>query len=147
MITARQGMVWFVKTASANINCGEYMTQLKVQKLLYFAQGISLVKRNKLLFEDKIYHQKYGPVVYNIIEYLKPFGYNQIEDMGTYDEVKNISDEDLDVLQTTYDNFSIYSASKLVEMSHEDNCWINTKEGEEITPNEIKKTFESRYFE
>ena len=42
MISALDCANWLIEQASDDINGGEYLTQLKVQKLLYFAQGISL---------------------------------------------------------------------------------------------------------
>ena len=148
MITALDCANWLVEQASNDINGGEYLTQLKVQKLLYFAQGINLVLYDKPLFEDKIYHEKYGPVVRSIINTLKPYGNKSIETLGMKDKLSKLNEEKdaLNSLKLAYDNFGIYSASKLVELTHQDKCWIDTIEGEEIKQDEIKKTFKKKYF-
>lgn len=143
MISALDCANWLIEQASDDINGGEYLTQLKVQKLLYFAQGISLYLYNKPLFEDKIYHEKYGPVVRSVIKYLKPFGNLSIETLyKRKDLIKfNNNKEALNTLSLAYENFGIFSASKLVELTHNDSCWKNHNDGEEITQEEIKRTF------
>ncbi|KJV77587.1 hypothetical protein RHORCCE3_2148 [Rickettsia hoogstraalii str. RCCE3] len=42
---------------------GDSITQLKLQKLIYFAQGIYLALFDKVLFEEEIKAWKHGPVV------------------------------------------------------------------------------------
>lgn len=41
---------------------GDTITQLKLQKLIYFVQGISLALFDRPLFEEEIEAWKYGPV-------------------------------------------------------------------------------------
>ena len=60
---------WFINRAAkdANDDNGEYMTQLKLQKLLYLVQERSLkIDRNGVryaIFAEPIVHWEYGPVV------------------------------------------------------------------------------------
>lgn len=42
------------------------VTNTKLQKLLYFTQGVYLAKYNKLAFEDNIIAWEYGPVIKDI---------------------------------------------------------------------------------
>lgn len=147
MISALDCANWLIEQASDDINGGEYLTQLKVQKLLYFAQGISLYLYNKPLFEDKIYHEKYGPVVRSVIKYLKPFGNLSIETLNKRKDLTkfNNNKEALNALSLAYENFGIFSARKLVELTHNDSCWKNHSDGEEMPQEEIKRTFK-KYF-
>lgn len=67
---------WFIdknKTNPANL------THLKIQKLLYFAQGHHLTKFNIPLFEDDFCAWRYGPVVDRVYHQLKNFGSDVIE--------------------------------------------------------------------
>lgn len=41
----------------------EELSKVKVMKLLYYAQGVSLATFNHVLFNDKIVAKEYGPVV------------------------------------------------------------------------------------
>ena len=52
----------------ANNDQGDLMTNLRLQKLLYFAQGWYLSRYGKPLFQDEIEARKYGPVVPKIYE-------------------------------------------------------------------------------
>ena len=47
---------------------GDIISNIKLQKLLYYAQGIHLVKHDKPLFKEKIHYHPYGPVVQEVYE-------------------------------------------------------------------------------
>lgn len=65
---------WFIKRAIQDVqtNGGEYITHLKLQKLLYFAQGCYSAMEGKPLFKEKIYAWAHGPVVSAIYPKLSP---------------------------------------------------------------------------
>lgn len=74
MVKAVEVAQWFVKRAKKDYdkNIGDLLTQIKLQKLLYFAQGVHMVWNDGAkLFNEKIYHEKYGPVGYFIITLFK----------------------------------------------------------------------------
>lgn len=50
------------------------ITQISLQKLLYFAQGFHLAYRRECLFADKIYAWKFGPVVRTVFDQYRVFG-------------------------------------------------------------------------
>jgi uncharacterized phage-associated protein len=54
------------------------ITQISLQKLLYFAQGLHLGAYTEELFPDKIYAWKFGPVVQTVYSEFKYFGNNSI---------------------------------------------------------------------
>ena len=47
----------------ANKTDDDYITNLKLNKLLYFAQGVSLARTDKTLFEESIEAWKLGTVI------------------------------------------------------------------------------------
>jgi uncharacterized phage-associated protein len=53
------------------------LIHLKIQKLLYLAQGFYLANRDKLLFEDPIEAWEYGPVIRSIYDYLNFYDIKQ----------------------------------------------------------------------
>ena len=63
------------------------ITQLKLNKLLYYAQGVYLAKKGKPLFADPIEAWEYGPVVPSIYQKYKVCGSNPIAAEG-----KDVSD-------------------------------------------------------
>jgi len=101
----------------------EGLSHLKLQKLLYYAQGLCLAINSCPLFSDKILAWEHGPVVREVYDFFKGWGRQDID--ITIDEIviKKIEkiEEDANisnVLNLTYDNFGIYTAWQLREMSH-----------------------------
>ena len=95
------------------------MTKLRLQKFLYFAQGESLARFGRPLFDDKIKALKLGPVV-TAIDSEYPRGKGPIQIIGDYDP-HIFTMEDLELLLDVavfYGNFSNFA---LVKLSHEKN--------------------------
>lgn len=61
------------------------VTNTKLQKLLYFTQGVYLAKYNKLAFEDDIIAWKYGPVIKDIYYKYSLYGAEPIITVEEYD--------------------------------------------------------------
>lgn len=147
---AKQVANWFISRVIADVpNGGDYLTQLKLQKLLYFAQGFNLILNDQPLFSDKIVHRTYGPVVNTIAQIFinNHKGAEPIKEL--FDDVgeTKFSDKEIAMLEVVYDKFGQYSAYKLVEITHKTSPWIETSDGEEITLKEIKKYFMETFVE
>ena len=135
----------------------EGITHLKLQKLLYYAQGISLALYEKPLFNDEIEAWQHGPVVKNVYSEYSSFGRNPIQIKIDENDEKMITEleensETNNILNTTYNNFAIYTAWQLREMTHEDGTpWdITQKEkgfGVEIEQDLIKSYFKKEIIE
>lgn len=101
----------------------EGLSHLKLQKLLYFAQGLSLAINNEPLFPDKIYAWTHGPVVKEVYDKFKKYGRNDIELSINDKEMKIIesiesNSKTSNILNLVYENFGIYTAWQLREMTH-----------------------------
>ena len=104
-----------------NYDVYDGLTHLKIQKLLYYADGINLAITGKPLFEDKIYAWPHGPVIKNVYEKLSSNGSNEILfDDNNWEKIKKMNeDTDLyNILQTVYDNYAGYTAWQLRQKSH-----------------------------
>ncbi len=130
---------WFINKAieDTNENGGEYITHLKLQKLLYYAQGCYGAMRGTPLFAEKIYNWTHGPVVEALYDKFKSYGDKGI----TRYKVVNIDAETEAILQEVYNVFGQYSAWGLRNMTHDEDPWKNTKSGEEITFESIVSYF------
>ena len=101
---------------------GDSITHLKLQKLLYFAQKLSLGVSNKLLFSEEMMAWPYGPVTLSVYHEFKVFNNNAIPlppemDFDIYDQyTKNI-------VYKTHLKYGEHSASYLLNLSHEDSAW------------------------
>ncbi|MDE5758463.1 MAG: DUF4065 domain-containing protein, partial [Allobaculum sp.] len=62
----------------------EHLTNLKLQKLLYYAQGASLGLYNRPLFEDQIVHWTHGPVVPTVYCKYSKFRNNPVVEEETF---------------------------------------------------------------
>ena len=70
------------------------VTNLKIQKLLYFAQGYALSKLGRPLFPDAIEAWEMGPVVPSVYNALKSNGRNPIpQTVGEFSENDFSNDE------------------------------------------------------
>ena len=98
----------------------EGITNLKLQKILYFAQAYFLAKLGRPLFKDDIEAWVYGPVIPAIYQKYKSKKSNPIIDG---DESPKISDEDKQALKVIWETFGGYSASRLVDISHAHSPW------------------------
>lgn len=128
----------------------EGITHLKLQKLLYYAQGICLALLGRPLFEEPILAWKHGPVVDEVYQEFKSYGSNPIEielSESDEEEINKLDANSLNILELTYDNFAIYTAWQLRNMTHEDGTpWditvMNDGINSEISLDSIKTYFE-----
>lgn len=125
----------------------EGITHLKLQKLLYNAQGVHLAITNEKIFSEPLEAWEHGPVVRNVYDTYCVFGRNQIIIPCTEENNKIIQKIESDrkaqeTLELVYENFSIYTAWQLREMSHvKGGPWDRTPKNQEIDINLIKDYF------
>lgn len=131
------------------------ITHLKLQKLIYNAQGVHLAICGEPLFSDEIVAWKHGPVVKDVYSAFREYGKNPITKTLNDEELKNITCLENDkkaksTLELVYDNFNIYTAWQLREMSHAKNGpWDKVYDGYEvvISNDVIKDYFEKEIVE
>lgn len=105
---------------------GDIITNLKLQKLLYYAQAWYLVNNNNSkLFEDDIEAWQYGPVVPKVYNEFKSFGRKPIIlDCDLERDFQNLSEDDKHYLNEFCEAFFRFSATELVAMTHQEKPWI-----------------------
>lgn len=124
----------------------EYISNLKLQKLLYYAQGTYLAITDRELFSEPILAWRHGPVVNSVYQEYKENKSNGIVFEGHFD-FNEIDKETESILEEVYDCFGQYSAWKLRNMTHSEEPWQNT-ELNDIIPNElIRDYFKREYIE
>jgi uncharacterized phage-associated protein len=124
---------------------GELISNLKLQKLLYYAQGFCLALHEVPLFEDRIEAWTHGPVVPVVYREYSRFGSSAIPepedfDPSLYNEgVRNLLDD-------VYSMYGQFSAWKLARLTHEEPPWRDAYElgpSTVITPNALKDYFKT----
>jgi len=96
------------------------LTNLKLQKLLYFAQGKYLAKFDKPLFEEDVEAWNYGPVVKSVYHQFKHCGAFPITVFDT-NFTTSLPDDKMQFLNEVWSEYSKYSAEHLVDITHEEN--------------------------
>ena len=91
---------------------------MKLQKLLFFAQLISLAKNNRVLFDDEFCAFQNGMVMESVRLAYK----NNLNNLLNY-HGNNISKEDLEVLELTKNIYGSEDADTLSKMTHQFEYW------------------------
>lgn len=100
----------------------DLISPLRLQKLLYYAQGMSLAVLGRPLFLDSIAAWKNGPVVEGVYHKYKEFGARGIEpDPTTPTEPLTTTEQQL--LRMVWAEYGRYSATHLAEMTHREPAW------------------------
>ncbi len=120
----------------------EYITNLKLQKLLYFVQAISLMVFGKKAFPEKIIAWPYGPVVKEVYQRYRQNHASEIKSEGNIKEVSSGLHKIIDEVVNCYGSIE---ANKLIDFTHEEEPWINTEIDKEIDIDLIKKYFNKVY--
>jgi len=123
---------------------GEPMTNMRVNKMLYFAQGVHLAKEGCSLFDDDIEAWQWGPVVSSIYHRYKPFEARPIVDTQPGFNRDSFSESEYASLLDTARIYCVYTTSTLVGFSHKlGGPWDKTmKTTEKTIPIDlIKKEF------
>ena len=120
------------------------LTPLKLQKLLYLAQGWSYVWDNEPLFFNDFEAWQYGPVCVEAYNYFKKYHSNEIPDTEGIFSLPSFKSEE--TIETVWDNYSDYTAYELVEITHMQEPWKKAyKEHTTINKQDIKRYFQSTF--
>ena len=103
---------------------GEVLTNLKLQKLLYYAQAWHLALFDQSIFEEDIQAWVHGPVLPS--QYLR-FRHYQWRPIDEDIEKPRLSDELSDHLREVVDVFGSETAVALELMTHRESPWINAR--------------------
>lgn len=104
---------------------GDTTSNLKVQKLLYYAQGVHLALYKQPLFKEEILSWQYGPVVPEVYGEFKQYGSGAIPYPEGFD-FSIFSEEAMEVLTEVHAVYGQFSAIKLMNMTHDEPPYNNT---------------------
>ena len=108
---------------------GSTITPLKLQKILYYAQGYYLAKFDKPLFNEDFQAWAHGPANPAIYDKYKDYRFESIDEP---EEELYDFDEDISLfLAHIWDDFGIYDGKYLEELTHNEFPWIKARKGYE----------------
>lgn len=119
------------------------ISNLKVQKLLYYAQGHHLARFDAPLFRDRIEAWSHGPVVASVYHLLKDYGSGDVAPIGSFD-LDEIDERTGDFLEEIWNSYGAYAAWTLRDMTHREAPWRETFEKDRnhaITPERLSEYF------
>lgn len=118
---------------------GDVMTNLKMQKLLYYVYVWCLVKRGRPCFEEKFQAWSNGPALYSVYNELRQFGQMPIDPdfsgVDTKEKLKELESklgEYKDIIDGVYEQYGSLQAFQLVNLTHKEISWLNARSGLDI---------------
>lgn len=120
---------------------GAGLTNLKLQKLLYYEQGYHLAFYGTPLFDEAIEAWMYGPVVPEVYNEFVSFGSSPI---AVADEPVLLEEQDETLFNNVYDAYRDFSAIGLMNKTHAEPPWLEARphnRGTVITLDSLRKYF------
>ena len=108
------------------IQNSERVSNLKLQKLLYYAQGWHLGLYSKPLFDERIEAWRHGPVVPGIFHLYRDFKWSPIQVETTPVDVSSSVSKHLKAILKVYGQ---WTAAQLETQSHTESPWIEARQG------------------
>jgi uncharacterized phage-associated protein len=132
---------------------GDIITNLKLQKLLYYAQAWYMVHHDgKKLFNDDIEAWKHGPVVRSIYDKYKRYGNGLIDkEELCEDNAFGLAQCDCEFINGFLSEFMQYTASVLVNMIHREDPWLDAFDKDDqmhsdvISPDSMYRFYKDMY--
>lgn len=136
------------------------ISNLKLQKLLYFAQGYSLALTDTPLFYNEIEAWDFGPVVPEVYREYKMFGANEIPVIDSYYDIDFDSEDFLSeikfddnifngnqklIMNAVVKQFGKFTANDLVNMTHKQSPWKDSYKIDKNISKDKIKTFFNQY--
>src|SRR4051794_30850800 len=122
---------------------GELVSNLKLQKLLYYTQGYHMAVHGKPMFNDKIYAWKHGPVVKTVYNH---YSYCANQALPKEKKPSGLSEDNQKFLDEIYRVFGRYSAWTLRDKTHNEMPWLKNYKPDvldvEIPLSDLKEYFE-----
>jgi uncharacterized phage-associated protein len=128
---------------SVAYDCGDEITPLKLQKILYYIQGAYLALKDRPVFDDEILAWKLGPVVYSVYSEFKKY-----EDNAIPLQPKTVlSDADDIFISEVYMKYRKFTSGQLVKKTHGEAPWKDSPKSGVISRDALKNHFSAVYAE
>lgn len=121
---------------------GDAISNLKLQKLVYYAQGFHLALYGSELFPEEIVAWEHGPVVEPLYFKYNEHGSLAIPEPASAD-LTVFSKEQISLLSEVYDVYGQFSAWKLRNMTHSERPWLETPKNDSIDKALMKEFFKT----
>ena len=130
--------------AKPNSEYEELISNMKLQKLLYYMQGFHLAYFGTPLFDARIEAWQYGPVVPSAYDHFSKYKSQGIKPES--EDIITLSEKEERLFDEVYKVYGEYSAIGLMNMTHNESPWssTNTGKGNVISREKMKNFFKGR---
>lgn len=125
-------------------NQGEIITNMKLQKLLYYYQGFHLAFFDKPAFEEDIFAWQYGPVVPEVYHFFANKGASIINIDDFNEKHKELTDQQKQLLHVILENYGQLNAIALMNLSHQESPWKSTELSKIISSDKLSSFFKTK---
>ncbi len=142
MLTCHDVANYFLSLSDED--AGDLISNLKLQKLVYYAQGFHLALFDKSLFKEEIEAWMHGPVIPDLYHRFKDCGSGAITLDVPFDRSVFTTDQ-ISLLNDVYQSYGQYSAWKLRNLTHEEQPWSDVADSRgEITCDSMSDYFKTQ---
>lgn len=127
--------------SKTDLEHGDTISNLKLQKMMYYQQGFHLAYFGTPLFDEDIVAWQYGPVVPSVYKEYKSFESNSI---STSKESISLSDDEEELFNNVYEEYNQFSAVALMKMTHEESPWKTTEINSVISRDKMAAYFKTQ---
>lgn len=139
------------KIALYIVSSGRGMTNLLLQKILYYVKGISKLFEGKSIISEPCEAWKFGPVFPSVYEKYREFDKQEIEMNVPVEYIEGLlSKEEKRVTDYVMDTVGIYNTWFLRDLTHVEEPWIAARKGlseDDASRNLMDEEIISCYFE
>lgn len=122
------------------------ISNLKLQKLLYYAKGFYQAIFEEPLFPEQFCAWTHGPVIPSLYHAYKDYGTRPIDQIDDgYDPTVIFNADQLELLNEIWAVFGQYSTWKLRDMTHNEKPWLDHEQDASVIPDtELQDYFRTR---
>lgn len=104
-------------------NFGEPVTNMKLQKLLFYSYVWYLVHEKKKLFSEPITAWQYGPVISQAYDAYKKYGAEPIKEPADGDSSK-LDEEQKAIIEDVFNIYGSMNGIELAMLTHSERPWL-----------------------
>lgn len=129
--------------AKQDADSGDLISNLKLQKLAYYAQGFCLAMHGRPLFPEPIQAWTHGPVVPDLYYAFSKYAGDALPRPDGVDQ-NAFSKEECDLMDEVYTVYGQFSAWKLRNMTHDEPPWKQAAKSAEISHQSLTDYFKTQ---
>lgn len=102
------------------------ITPLKLQKLVYYAQGFHLRDTGETLFDDNLFAWDHGPVVPKLYYEYQNYRYFTIPNEEFDNTRQALNEKEIRTIQKVWEKYGHLDGKFLEELTHQEDPWLFT---------------------